>query len=159
MTKKFIMMLSLVTISIFFMGFLGFGGNRDVNDVIKLLKANVGEEIIKAHITEKDMKFDLSTKDILNLKKHGASDELLAFMMGIDGDGDFPFELEKDFMVNKPTTHEHLAIYPVFRKTSIDIEDYITLDEAQKANVIIITEMELGSVPVVIIRNAGKKPI
>jgi len=159
MTKKLIMMLSLVTISIFFMGFLGFGENRDVNDIIKLLKANVGEEIIKAHITEKDMKFDLSTKDILNLKKHGASDELLAYMMGIDGDGVFPFELEKDFMVNKPSTHEHLAIYPVFRKTSIDIEDYITLDEAQKSKVIVITERESGSVPVVVIRNTGRKPI
>jgi hypothetical protein len=159
MTKKFIMMLSLVTISVFFMGFLGFGENRDVNDIIKLLKANVGEEIIKAHITEKEMEFDLSTKDILNLKKYGASDELLAYMMGIDGDGEFPFELEKDFMVNKPTTLEHLAIYPVFRKTSIDIEDYITLDEAQKTHVIIITERESGSVPVVVIRNSGKKPI
>ena len=142
------------------MGFFGIGANRNVNDIIKLLKTNVGEDVIKAHIANKDMIFDLSTKDIINLKKAGASDDLLSYMMeGTSVAGDFPFELEKDFVVKKPTAHDHLAIYPVYRKTSIRVEDYITLDEAQKEKVIIITEKASGSVPVVIIRNNGKKPI
>jgi hypothetical protein len=159
MTKKIVLLLCLVSMSMYLMGFLGLGGNKDVNEVIKLLRAKVGEEVIKAHIEKESMVFDLSTKDIINLKKAGASDGLLAYMMKIeDVSGDFPFDLE-EFVVKKPTTHEHLVIYPVYRKVEFDIEEYLTLDEAQKKNIIIISERESGSVPVVIIRNTGNLPI
>lgn len=159
MIRKIVMIVCLIVISVSLMGFFSIRGDKNVNDIIKLLKAKVGEEVIKAHIVQKGMTFDLSTRDIINLKKVGASDNLLSFMMGNDKAGDFPFELEKDFLVKKPVGHEHLAIFPVFRKTTIEVEDYLTLDEAQKTKVIIITEKESGSVPVVVIRNAGRKPI
>jgi len=159
MIRKIVMIVCLIVISVTLMGFFSIRGDKNVNDIIKLLKAKVGEEVIKSHIAQKGMTFDLSTRDIINLKKVGASDNLLSFMMGDDKAGDFPFELEKDFLVKKPVGHEHLAIFPVFRKTTIEVEDYLTLDEAQKTKVIIITEKESGSVPVVVIRNAGRKPI
>ncbi len=161
MTKKIITILCLVAVSFFLMGFLGFSGssNKDVNDIIKLLRANVGEEVIKAHIEKAGMSFDLSTKDLINLKKAGASDELLSFMVSGKSGGEFPFELGEEFLVKKPITHEHLAIFPVYRKAVFDIEEYLTLDEAQETKVIIITEQSNASVPTVIIRNIGRKSI
>ncbi len=161
MIRKALMVFSLVVIGFLLMGFFGWGSSadRNVNEVIKLLRADVGEEVIKAHIEKEGMTFELSSKDLINLKKAGASDDLLAYMVtGSIASGDFPFEIE-EFVVKKPTTHEHLAIYPVFRKVAFDIEEYLTLDEAQKANVIVITERESGSVPVVVINNTGSKPI
>jgi hypothetical protein len=161
MVQKTLTVFSIVVIGFLLMGLFGWGSSADtnVNEVIKLLRAGVGEEVIKAHIENEDMTFELLTKDLINLKKAGASDDLLAFMVkGSVSSGDFPFEIE-EFVVKKPTVHEHLAIYPVFRKVAFDIEDYLTLDEAQKAKVIVITERESGSVPVVVIRNIGSKPI
>jgi hypothetical protein len=161
MIRKALMMFSIVIIGFLLMGIFGWGSSADknVNEVIKLLRAGVGEEVIRAHIEKEGMTFELSSKDLINLKKAGASDGLLEYMVrGSVSSGDFPFEIE-DFIVKKPTTHEHLALYPVFRKVAFDIEDYLTLDEAQMANVIVITEQESGSVPVVVIRNTGDKPI
>lgn len=158
MVRRIAAKLSIVIIGLCLVGCLGIAGNKNVNDILTLLKAKVGEEVIKAHIADKGLTFDLSTKDIIKLKNAGASDDLLAYMI-TGGTDDFPFEIEKDFVVKKPTVHKHLAIYPVFRKTSIEIGDYITLDEAQKAKVIIITEQSNASVPTVIIKNKGKKPI
>lgn len=148
----------LIVIGICLTGCFGIASGDHVNDVVTLLKANVGDDVIKAHITQKSMIFDLTTADIVKLKKAGASDDLLAFMMGSSA-GDYPFELADEFLVKKPIVHEHLAIYPVFRKTSIDIEDYLTLDEAQHAHLILISEKPSASVPTVIIKNKGKKPI
>ena len=161
MIRKALMMFSIVVIGFLLMGIFGWGSSADknVNEVIKLLRADVGEEVIKAHIEKEGMTFELTTKDLINLKKAGASDGLLEYMVkGSISSGDFPFEIE-EFVVKKPTIHEHLAIYPVFRKVAFDIEDYLTLDEAQRMKVIIINERESGSVPVVVIRNAGSKPI
>ncbi|MCK4252596.1 hypothetical protein KAX97_14200 [candidate division WOR-3 bacterium] len=158
MVRKALHILSIVIISFCLVGCLGITGNKNVNDIITLLKAKVGEEVIKVHITEKSMTFDISTKDIINLKKAGASDDLLTYMIA-GGTDDFPFELETDFVVKRPTVHKHLAIYPVFRKALIDVGDYITLDEAQTAEVIVIIEQTNASVPTVIIKNIGTKPI
>lgn len=158
MVRKIRAVLFITVIGLCLVGCLGVTDSKAVNDVITLLKAKVGELIIKEHIANKGMSFDLSTEDIIKLKKAGASDELLSYMMG-KGSGDFPFELENDFMVQSPVSHKHLAIYPVFRKTSIEVEDYITLDEAQRAKVVIISELSSASVPTVLIRNKGSKPI
>ncbi len=157
MIRKAITALGIVMIGFCLIGWLG-SGNANVNEVIKLLNANVGEAVIKAHIAEKAMTFDLSTKDIIRLKKAGASDDLLSYMMA-RGTNDFPFEVETDFMVRKPTVYNHLAIYPVFRKTPIDVGNYMTLDEAQNAGIIIITEGPNASVPMVVILNTGRWPI
>ncbi|MBN2620866.1 hypothetical protein JXB22_07220 [candidate division WOR-3 bacterium] len=132
--------------------------SQPLNDVLSLLKAKVGEEVIKSHITNKSMTFDLSTQDILELKKAGASDDLVSFMMG-GTSSEFPFDLNEDYSVHKPVVHEHLAIYPVFRKTAATPSDYITLDEAQHAKVIIIKEKENASVPTVLIKNKGIRSI
>lgn len=130
--------------------------SQSLNDVMSLLKARVREDVIKSHITNQGMKFDLSTQDILALKKAGASDDLLSFMMGSTS-GEFPFDLNEDYIVNEPVIHEHLAIYPVFRKTPVTLSDYITLDEAQHAKIIVIKEKDNASVPTVLIRNKGTK--
>ncbi|MGB3340936.1 MAG: DUF6569 family protein [bacterium] len=158
MVRKIGVILSIALIGSCLIGCLGITGSRSVNDVITLLKAKVGEVVIKEHIANKGMSFDLSTEDIVKLKKVGASDELLAYMIG-KATGDFPFELGEEFMVHSPTTYEHLSIYPVFRKTSLEIGDYITLDQAQKNKVVIISELSSASVPTVLIKNTGSKPI
>jgi hypothetical protein len=150
MIRKALVLFSIVVMGFLLMGIFGWGSSADknVNEVIKLLRAGVGEEVIKAHIEKEGMTFELSTNDLINLKKAGASDGLLEFMVkGSVSSADFPFEIE-EFVVKKPTVHEHLAIYPVFRKVAFDIEDYLTLDEAQKAKV-----------PIVVVRNTGSKPI
>ena len=157
MVRKSVTALSILVIGLCVIGWLG-SGNANVNEVVKLLNADIGEEIIKAHIAEKGLTFDLSTKDIIRLKKAGASDDLLSYMM-TRGTDDFPFEVGNDFVVEKPTVYKHLAIYPVFRMSQVGVTDYITLDEAQNAMVIIITERPSASVPMVVIRNTGRRPI
>jgi hypothetical protein len=157
MVGKAITALCILVIGLCLIGWLG-SGNADVNEVVKLLNADIGEEVIKAHIADRGLTFDLSTKDILRLKKAGASDDLLSYMMA-RGTNDFPFEVQTDFMVRKPTVYKHLAIYPVFRKTSVNVGDYITIDEAQNAGVIVITERPSASVPMVVILNTGRRPI
>jgi len=140
------------------MSCMGIANSQSLNDVLSLLKAHVGEEVIKTHITNKDMTFNLSTQDIMTLKKAGASDDLLSFMMS-GASGEFPFTLDDDYEIHKPVIHKHLAIFPVFRSTSSPIDEYITLDEAQQAKLIIIKEKSSASVPVVLIRNKGTKSI
>ncbi len=158
MINKIGTLLCIVVVGLCLIGCLDATEAKNVNEIIKLLKADVGEDVIKAHITKQDMTFNLSTNDILNLKKAGASNDLLSFMFG-SNIAEFPFEIENEFIVKKPTVYKHLAVYPVFRKKSIDVIDFITLDQAQQAKVIIITERPDATVPTVIIKNKGKKPI
>ena len=158
MLRKISILMSSMVIGLCLIGCLGITGAKSVNDVITLLKAKVGEEVIREHITNKGMNFDLSTDDIVKLKKAGASDALLSFMMG-EGSGDFPFELADDFIVQSPVSHKHLAIYPVLRKTTVEMGDYITLDEAQRAKVVFISELSSASVPTVLIKNTGSRAI
>ena len=158
MVRRIGVLLSIMVIGFCLVGCLGISGSENINDIMTLLKAKVGEEVIMAHIANKGMSFGLSTQDIVKLKKAGASDDLLSYMIG-KATGDFPFELGEEFMVRSPATYEHLAIYPVFRKTSLEIGDYITLDEAQKNRFVIISELSSASVPTVLIRNTGIKAI
>ena len=147
-----------VIIGLCLIGCLGVTSSEHVNEVITLLKAKVGDMVIKEHIADKNMSFDLSTEDIVKLKKAGISDDLLLYMMG-RGSGEFPFELGQDFIVGNPVTHGHMAVYPVLKKTSVESGDYITLDEAQRLNVITIAELSSASVPTVSIKNKGSKPV
>lgn len=141
-------------------GCLNASDSKNVADIISLLKAGIGDDVIKAQITKKNWTFDLSTADILTLKTAGASNDLLSFMIGGGTQtGDFPFDLEEEFVVKKPATYKHLAIYPVFKKKMVEIGDYLTLDQAQQARVIVITEKSDASVPMVIIRNKSRRPI
>ncbi len=158
MVRRIGVLLSIMVIGFCLVGCLGISGSENINDIMTLLKAKVGEEVIMAHIANKGMSFGLSTQDIVKLKKAGASDDLLSYMIG-KATGDFPFELGEEFMVHSPAVYEHLAIYPVFRKTSLEIGDYITLDKAQKNKVVIISELSSASVPTVLIKNTGIKAI
>jgi len=158
MIRKIKILLSSTIIGLCLVGCLGITSSKSVNDIVTLLKAKVGEVVIREHIANKGMSFDLNTEDIVKLKKAGASDDLLSYMMG-KGISDFPFELDQDFVVKSPVSHKHLAIYPVFRKTSIDVGEYITLDEAHRAKVVKISELSSASVPAVVIKNTGSKPI
>ncbi len=148
-----------VLLGVCLIGCLGAAETMKLDDVIKLLQSGVGEQVIQASITQRGAAFSLSTADILALKKAGASDNLLVFMIGGSSTGEFPFEIENEFIVKKPTVFKHLAVYPVFKKTLEGIDDYLTLDQAQKARIIIIRERSDASVPTVIIRNTGRRPI
>jgi len=156
MMKKRAFVLSMLT-GLFLIGCLGVTGSKEVNDIITLLKAQVGERVIKEHIAQKGWTFDLTSDDIVKLKRAGASDDLLNYMLqGADG---FPFELEDGIVVDQPVVYRHLALYPVVRTTSVNIGDYITLDMAQAGNCVVIKERSNASVPTVLIKNTGKRPI
>jgi hypothetical protein len=145
-------------VGLFLIGCLGITSSKEVNDIITLLKAQVGEQVIKEHIAQRGLTFDLTTDDIVKLKKAGASDDLLTYMLqGVSGD--FPFEVEEGIIVDQPVVYRHLAIYPVVRTTSVAVGDYITLDMAQASNSVLIKERPNASVPTVLIINTGKRPI
>lgn len=150
--------LFIAVVSAYLVWSLAIAADENFDDVLKLIKAKVGDEVIKEHIATKGMSFKLSTEDIVKLKKAGASNELLAYMIKTRRD-DFPFELDKDLVVKKPVVYKNLAIFPVSRKKVVEVGDYITLDEAQKTNVVLITEKGGGSVPTIVIKNTGGKPI
>lgn len=158
MIQKVAAIVCIAAISLCLVGWFSIGGNRNVSEIVELLKCGVGDEVIKAHIAEKGMTFDLSAKDIARLKKAGASDGLLAYMISGGGE-DSSFELEPDLWVNAPTVYDHLAVFPVVRRTPAGDLGYITLDEAQRGRVVVIIEQPSASVPTVVIRNVGRRPI
>jgi hypothetical protein len=136
-----------------------------LNEIIKLVKADVGDEVIKAHIKVSGVQFKLTTEDILKLKKIGASNDLIAFLIA-GGDGsesrnkdDFPLDIGDNLLVQAPISYKHLSIFPITRKKPVDLVDYLSLDEAMGKKVIIVNEKEGGSVPVLMIKNIGNKPI
>ena len=156
MMEKRAYILSMLA-GLFLIGCLGVTESQEVNDIITLLKAQVGEQVIKDHIIQQGWTFDLTTQDIVKLKHAGASDGLLAFMLG--GSDDFPFELEEGLVVERPVVYQHLALYPVVRTTPVDVGDYITLEMAQAQRCVVIKERSDASVPTVLIKNTGKRPI
>lgn len=158
MIRNIAIALCLAMVGAYLVCSLGIAADENLDDILKLIKAKVGDEVIKEHIAAKGMSFQLSTQDIIKLKEAGASDELLAFMIKA-GEGDFPFELEKDLVVKRPVVYKHLAIFPVFRKKVVAVGDYMTLDKAQESRVVVITEKGGGSVPTIVIKNTGGKPI
>jgi hypothetical protein len=158
MVRKTAILVLLVAVGASLVGWLGIGGSRNLGEVLELLDAGVGEDVIEAHIKAKGMTFELSARDIARLKKAGASDGLIKFMIS-GGTGDFPFEIGDDLFIGNPITHRHLAVYPVYKNTDLEGGDYMSLDEAQRARVIVITERGGGSVPTVIIKNKGRRPI
>jgi hypothetical protein len=52
-----------------------------VDEVIKLIDNDVSENVIIANIEETDSYFNLSTEDLIELSKAGASDELVRYML------------------------------------------------------------------------------
>jgi hypothetical protein len=156
MMKKKAFLVSMLT-GLFLIGCLGVTGSKEVNDIITMLKAQVGQQVIKEHIVRQGWSFDLTTDDIVKLKKAGASDDLLSYML--KGSDEFPFELEEGIVVDQPVVYRHLALYPVVRTTTVNIGDYITLDMAQANNCVVIKERPNASVPTVLIKNTGKRPI
>jgi hypothetical protein len=60
-----------------------------VDDVLQLLGSNVGEQVILDQMKAEDASFDLSTAAIVDLKKAGASDDLIRAMINSpSGNGD-----------------------------------------------------------------------
>jgi hypothetical protein len=51
------------------------------DDVFKLVKAGMGEEVILGSINSKPAKFSLSTDDLISLKQAGVSDKIIAAMV------------------------------------------------------------------------------
>jgi len=131
-----------------------------IDNVLKLLKSDVDEEVVIAYIKKHGPPGEVTADQIVELKKAGATKNvLLALMGGTSSDG-YPFDIDSKHAVKAPVTHGVLAVYPILRKGPSEIGDYLTLDEANARKVITIREQgNSGSVPVVIIRNNGRVPI
>ncbi len=158
MRRGFLDVIVILALCLSLVGWLGLGGSRSLEQVLSLLNAGVGEEVIKSHIAKEGMTFELSTKDLVRLKKAGASDKLLAYMLGKKS-SEPVLQLNTGLVIGRPVVHRHLAVYPVSRRIPGSSEDYLTLDEAHRAGVIIIKEHPSESVPTVVIRNIGGRPI
>jgi len=135
-----------------------------VKEVTKLVKAQVGEDVVIAYIEKQGAPAALSADDIVDLKKAGASDKVLVMLMtgkggGAAGSGDFPFDLDQQYRVGKPVISGAMAVYPIIRKGPDLNTEYQTLDEATKDKAIVIKELADASVPVVVIINSGKLPV
>lgn len=136
-----------------------------VKEVTKLLKANVGEDVIISYLDKQGLPKELSADDLVDLKKAGATDKILMIMMGKKTEtglvpvGDYPFDLDENYKVNKPVVSGAMAIYPIIRKGPDLKTEYMTLDEATRDKAMRIKELPDASVPVVIIVNNGRLPI
>jgi hypothetical protein len=136
-----------------------------VKEVTKLLKANVGEDVIISYLDKQGLPEKLSADDLVELKKSGASDKILMVMMGkndggvVAPSGDYPFDLDENYKVDKPVVQGAMAVYPIMRKGPDLKTEYATLDEATREKSIHIKELPDASVPVVIIINNGRVPI
>lgn len=137
------------------------GGPNPVKEVQKLLKAEVGEEVVLAYIAKEGAPGTLTADEIVDLKKAGATPAVLLALLGgkTVADGDFPFDLDKDHEVNKPVVHKLMAVYPILRKAPTTVGAYLTLEEATQQKIITVQEKGGGSVPVVVIVNTGKAPV
>ena len=130
--------------------------------VIELLEAGIEEEIILTYIEKQGLPEDITANELVAMKATGASETILTAMLGNQshtGSSDFPFNLTDNLEVGAPITHRALAVYPVYLTQTPDFMEFLTLDEAQNRDVIIITEKEGGSVPCVIIENTGQTPV
>ena len=140
-------------------------GTDVVREVIKLLKADVGEAVVLAYIEKEGAPAGLNADAIVELRRAGATEKIILALMGVSGAGTAsgengcPFDLDERHTVKKPVVHGALAVYPIIRKGPALPEEYITLDEAVKNKTITIREKGDGSVPVVIVVNTGRLPI
>jgi len=71
---------SLPGISLFFLVISVFGATS-VDDVIKMSKAGLGEEVILAQLSKDNTKFDLSVDDLIKLKGAGLSEKVIKAMV------------------------------------------------------------------------------
>lgn len=128
------------------------------DEVVKLLKASVGEDVILSFIRDKGAPAELDADRIIELKKAGATSAVLMALMKGSG-AEFPFDLDGEHTVDKPGTHGAISVYPICRRGPVSVETYLTLDEATGAKIIKISEKGDGSVPVVVISNSGALPL
>jgi hypothetical protein len=60
--------------------------NIDVSVVLDLLDAGVSDRAIERYVEKNEFAFDLSSRDLKDLKKAGASDDLIEFLQGREDD-------------------------------------------------------------------------
>jgi hypothetical protein len=140
-----------------------------IGEIVRLLEAEVGEEVIRAFIAKAGAGIELTADDIVALKRAGASEALIvAILKAGAADGPaaggsvaagFPVDLDAAHRVGAPLIHGAIAVYPVLRRTPTEIGAYLTLDEAVRQDMVVIVEQGGGSVPVVLIRNRGRLPV
>src|SRR4029434_7390410 len=66
----------------------------DVEVILDLLEAGVSEESIQRYVERSHYTVDLTADDLVDLKKAGASDELIAFLQETEGVASAPAEGE-----------------------------------------------------------------
>ncbi len=135
-----------------------------VKEVIKLLKADVGEAVVLAYIEKEGAPARLDADAIVDLRKAGATERVILALLGgagglAAGEGGYPFDLDDKHSVKRPVMYGAMAIYPIVRKGPVIKDEYLTLDEAVRQKTITIREKGDGSVPVVIVINHGRLPI
>lgn len=130
-------------------------------DVIRLLKANIGEDVILSYVTTGGTKDKVSAEDIVLLKKAGATEAILLALLGSTrpGGSAFSFTLDAQHEVLAPVARGPLAVYPVICRGPSSATAFLTLDEALEQRVITIREKDGGSVPLVQVTNTGRLPI
>ena len=129
-------------------------------EVLRLLKADVGQDVIVSYLATRQGDERASADDLVLLKKAGANEAILLALLGkLDSGSGFPFELDAQHEVLAPVIKGPLAVYPVVRKGPASVTEFLTLDEALDQRVITVREKDGGSVPVVVISNIGRLPI
>ena len=133
-----------------------------ITEVIKLLKADIAEDIILTYIAKHNLPPDLSADDIIKLQHEGGSSAIISALLGTqpgEPGSEFPFNLDKRHSVGEPITYGALAVFPVYVEAAERAQQFLTLDAAEELGVVVITEKSGGSVPAVIIRNTGDAAI
>lgn len=139
-------------------------GDKDRKaEIVKLLKSNVGEQVVLEYIKANGKPDEVTSDDLVRFKEAGATEAILLALITGSGksnsSGDFPFDLDNEHQVGKPVTHGIMAVYPIIRKVPSKIGAYLTLDEATDQKLVVIKEEGSGNVPAVIVSNKGKLPV
>ncbi len=133
-------------------------GHLTIMEVMKLLKADIAEDIILTYIAKHNLPPDLSADDIIKLQHEGGSPAIISALLGTqpgEPESEFPFNLDERHSVGEPITYGALAVFPVYLAAAERMQEFLTLDAAEELGVVVITEKSGGSVPAVIIRNTS----
>lgn len=100
--KKWVLLLSIISIALLLFTSIGYSegesGKKEVvtnKTVLKMVRAELGDELIIKKIKTSKTDFDLSTDAIIELKEAGVSEKVIEAMMGDDSEGPKPQQTQK----------------------------------------------------------------
>jgi len=110
------MLRKIIPLLVLFLGTCAYG--LTIEDIIKLSKADVGDEIILSVIAVSEDKIELKTDDIIRLKKEGVSSKVISAL--IQGKGTVA-KAEKPAKKAEPKNEEPKKLEP--KKVALDEEE------------------------------------